>query len=98
LLVEEVNTKPLTKEKVPGRTCLGCGHKQQKSLLHRLVVDERHQVVWDTAQTAPGRGAYLCAQSERCLQAALKRKAFQRAFRATQQLDMTNLEACLREK
>jgi hypothetical protein len=33
----------------------------------------------DAAQTALGRGAYLCGAG--CLTAAAKRKAFQRAFR-----------------
>jgi predicted RNA-binding protein YlxR (DUF448 family) len=78
-------------EKGPWRTCLGCGKKQQKSLLHRLVVDEAHQVVLDTAQTAPGRGAYLCGLG--CLAAAKKRRAFQRAFRSTSELAYSTLEA-----
>jgi hypothetical protein len=79
----------------PVRTCLGCGKKQQKSLLHRLVLNEEHQPVCDTAQTAPGRGAYLCGPG--CLAAATKRKAFQRAFKRSTELDMRNLEEFLRK-
>ena len=91
-------------EKGPGpeRTCLGCGKKQQKSLLHRLVLDERHQAVLDRTQTAPGRGAYFCGPG--CLAAAIKRKALHRAFKKALQraeikaLDVTNLEADLQTK
>jgi predicted RNA-binding protein YlxR (DUF448 family) len=92
-------------EKGPGpeRTCLGCGKKQQKSLLHRLVLNERHQAVRDRTQTAPGRGAYFCGPG--CLAAAIKRRALHRAFKKALQraeivnaLDVTNLEADLQTK
>ncbi len=75
----------------PERTCLGCGKKQAKCLLHRLVLDEKHQPLLDRTQAAPGRGAYLCGPG--CLAAAVKRKAFQRAFKKNVALDVTNLEA-----
>lgn len=84
------------------RTCLGCGKKQLKSLLHRLVLNAQHQPLLDRTQNAPGRGAYLCGPG--CLSAATKKKAFQRAFKkAFQQamnnpLDLTNLEADLQPK
>ncbi len=74
----------------PIRTCLGCGKKQPKGLLHRLVLDEQHQPVWDRSQGAPGRGAYLCGPG--CLTAAVKRKAFQRAFKKNVALDVKTLE------
>ena len=77
----------------PTRTCVGCGKKQQKALLHRLVLTDTHQPVLDRTHGAPGRGAYLCGPG--CLKAALKRKAFQRAFRQSVELDMTCLEAAL---
>ena len=75
----------------PVRTCLGCGKKQTKALLRRLVLDEKNQPLLDRSQGAPGRGAYLCGPG--CLQAAVKRKAFQRAFKKNVALDVTNLEA-----
>jgi predicted RNA-binding protein YlxR (DUF448 family) len=78
----------------PVRTCLGCGKKQPKRLLHRLVLDERRHPVMDTAQTAPGRGAYLCGPG--CLTAAVKKKAFQRAFKQAIELDVNDLEEALR--
>jgi len=57
------------------------------------VLDERHQPVLDRTGSAPGRGAYLCGPG--CLKAALKRKAFQRAFRGQARLEQMNLEAFL---
>lgn len=86
----------------PHRTCLGCGKKQLKSLLHRLVLNQLHQPVLDRTQAAPGRGAYLCGPG--CLKAAVKRKAFHRAFQKAFQraqshaLDVTTLEADLQTK
>jgi len=64
-------------------------------LLHRLVLDMKHHPVLDRTQAAPGRGAYLCGPG--CLKAAIKRKAFQRAFRSTIELDETSLEAALQQ-
>lgn len=78
----------------PVRTCLGCGKKQLKRLLHRLVLDAQHHPVSDTAQTAPGRGAYLCGPG--CLSAAVKRKAFHRAFKQSVELNLNDLEEALR--
>jgi hypothetical protein len=80
----------------PTRTCLGCGKKQPKGLLHRLVLNEQHQPVHDAAQTAPGRGAYLCGPG--CLAAAMKRKAFQRAFKQSVELVVNDLEEALQTK
>lgn len=70
---------------------MGCGKKQAKRLLHRLVLNEQHQPMLDSAQDAPGRGAYLCGAG--CLAAAVKRKAFQRAFKQHVALVVTDLEA-----
>ncbi|MGV3623593.1 MAG: YlxR family protein [Archangium sp.] len=69
---------------------MGCGKKQAKRLLHRLVLDEKNQPLLDRTQAAPGRGAYLCGPG--CLAAAVKRKAFQRAFKKNVALDVTTLE------
>jgi predicted RNA-binding protein YlxR (DUF448 family) len=61
------------------RTCIGCGQKKPKALLRRMVLGEDGGPVYDRAQVAAGRGAYLCGPG--CLAAAVKRKAFGRAFR-----------------
>ncbi|MGQ0508052.1 MAG: YlxR family protein [Myxococcaceae bacterium] len=63
----------------PERTCIGCGAKRSKRMLIRLALEDGGRVRMDKPQTAPGRGAYLCQAG--CLRAAVKRKAFQRAFR-----------------
>jgi predicted RNA-binding protein YlxR (DUF448 family) len=42
-------------------------------------------VVADPMQTSPGRGAYVC--STRCLEDAIRRRAFQRAYRRPVVLD-----------
>ncbi|MBM4782756.1 MAG: YlxR family protein [Archangiaceae bacterium] len=90
-----MDSNVVTTDERPGpvRTCLGCGKKQPKALLHRLVLNERHQPVKDTAQTAPGRGAYLCGPG--CLKAAVKKKAFQRAFKQSIELELNHLEEAL---
>jgi len=48
------------------RQCLCCRHRFEKSELLRLVVDEQGSLWPDLLQKAPGRGSYLCMQSE-CL-------------------------------
>ncbi len=61
----------------PVRTCVGCGAKQAKAALARLVVREGKAVL--AAGGEPGRGAYLCGVA--CLRKALDRRALPRAFR-----------------
>lgn len=78
----------------PERTCVGCGTKREKKALIRVAVDPVGQVVLDRQGTLPGRGAYLC--NPQCLKAAVKRKAFLRAFRGkAAPIDPAQLEASL---
>ena len=78
----------------PERSCIGCGAKKPKRALSRLVLDHEGQPRLDAKQDAPGRGAYLCGAG--CLTAAMKRKAFQRAFRGELKgLDHGGLQAAL---
>lgn len=63
----------------PVRTCIGCGAKKAQGELLRVVASPEGGVVVDRTSRQPGRGAYLCGAG--CLSAALKRKAFGRAFR-----------------
>ncbi len=60
------------------RTCVGCGARVDPGQLVRLRV-EGAQVVIDTGRQG-GRGAWLHA-SEACLERAVRRRAFDRAFR-----------------
>lgn len=71
----------LTDEPGPVRTCLGCGKKQLKALLHRLVLDAQRQPTLDRPHGAPGRGRI--PRGPGCLKAAIKKKAFHRAFKGT---------------
>ncbi|HYO57931.1 YlxR family RNase P modulator [Archangium sp.] len=63
----------------PVRSCIGCGARRVQEELTRLAVGPEGAVVVDRARRLPGRGAYLCGAG--CLAAAVKRKAFGRAFR-----------------
>ena len=71
------------------RTCVGCQVRAAKSDLLRLVVIG-NQVVPDHRGQLPGRGAYL-HPDQRCLEQAMRRRAFPRAFRLAGPLDATAL-------
>lgn len=74
----------------PVRTCVGCGSKRPQAELTRFVIGPGGAIEVDRARRLPGRGAYLCGAG--CLTAALKRKAFGRAFRGKAgQLDPSQL-------
>lgn len=59
---------------------MGCRERAAKSELLRIVVDE-DACVPDPRGTLPGRGAYLHPVSV-CLDLAVRRRAFPRAFKA----------------
>lgn len=63
----------------PVRSCIGCGVRRPQRELVRLGLGADGEVTVDRPRRLPGRGAYLCGAG--CLAAALKRKAFSRAFR-----------------
>ncbi len=74
---------PKSKERpqhIPERTCVACRARGQKRGLIRLVRTPEGQVLVDPTGRRPGRGAYLCA-AQPCWDAALKRKALNRALR-----------------
>jgi predicted RNA-binding protein YlxR (DUF448 family) len=57
---------------------VGCGRVAPEARLRRLAL--RHdRVVADPAAALPGRGAYVC--DDACLERAVRRRAFGRAFR-----------------
>ncbi len=62
----------------PERTCIGCGEKAGQGELVRLALVDGVVVVDRDRQG--GRGAWL-HPGEECLERAVKRKAFGRAFR-----------------
>lgn len=63
----------------PVRTCLGCGATAPQPGLARLRVAEGARVVLDGTRSG-GRGAWV-HPAEACLERALRRRAFARAFR-----------------
>ncbi|MER6999460.1 YlxR family protein [Streptomyces sp. NPDC000410] len=63
----------------PERTCVGCRERAAKSELLRIVAVEG-ACVPDHRGTLPGRGAYMHPASV-CLDLAVRRRAFPRAFR-----------------
>jgi hypothetical protein len=81
----------------PERQCIGCGLRGPQSGFVRLVVADmggaKRVVVADSVRH-DGRGAYLC-RKQACLERALLRKAFQRAFRTSIEVDKDCLEAAV---
>lgn len=79
--------------RAPERTCLGCRTKKGRSLLRRVVLiqdGESLRVVWDVKGALSGRGGWLCPD-ENCLAAAVRRRAFNRAFKTGENLDLAGL-------
>jgi len=63
----------------PVRTCVGCGQAVAQATLVRIRVGEGARVVLDLERSG-GRGAWLHREAG-CLERAVKRRAFARAFR-----------------
>ena len=78
-IMSETNRK---KKYIPGRTCVGCREKKEKSELLRLVAAEDGKVLPDETGKAAGRGAYLCRCTS-CLEKAIRSKALDRALKLT---------------
>lgn len=66
-------------ERVPVRTCAGCGARAVKSDLLRLVA-AGDEIVPDVRGRRPGRGVYLHPTQE-CFKKAERRRALTRALR-----------------
>ncbi|MET0903370.1 MAG: YlxR family protein [Acidimicrobiales bacterium] len=60
---------------------MGCRRVASQDELVRLV--RRPDGTVEISRTRPGRGAWLCAGSSACLQAAARRGALSRALRAS---------------
>ena len=63
----------------PVRTCVGCRSRKEQQSLTRYVPNEMGQPVM--SRTASGRGAWMCAESVSCFEAAMKVRAFDRAWK-----------------
>ncbi|WP_196881995.1 YlxR family protein [Arthrobacter sp. CAN_A214] len=72
-----------TADSRPVRTCVGCRKRAGQSHLVRVVaqeIDGNLAVVIDEHRRLSGRGAWLHPDPA-CMETAIKRKAFNRAFR-----------------
>ncbi|MFN8032034.1 MAG: YlxR family protein [Mycobacterium sp.] len=76
----------------PVRTCIGCRKRELAVDLLRVVAVSNGTGQWavtvDSAGNLPGRGAWLHPE-DRCLTAAIRRRAFARALRITGSPDTT---------
>ncbi|MDT0269287.1 YlxR family protein [Streptomyces sp. DSM 44915] len=77
----------------PERTCIGCRQRSARDGLLRVVVIGG-RCVPDLRGTLPGRGAYL-HPTPTCLEQAVRRRAFPRAFRAQVTPDADGLRVAL---
>jgi hypothetical protein len=66
--------------KQPQRTCLGCRQVKDQGQLVRFVRSPDGGILVDLRGRLPGRGAYLC-NDRNCIDTAVSRKQFDRAFR-----------------
>jgi predicted RNA-binding protein YlxR (DUF448 family) len=66
--------------RLPERTCIGCRRKGGPAGLVRFA--RRPDGILAVGRGEPGRGAWLCAGSEACFEAAVRRRAFSRALRS----------------
>lgn len=69
----------MQQKKVPMRMCTGCGEMKPKKELVRIVRNVSGEISVDVTGKKPGRGAYICKDSQ-CLKKARKAKRFERAF------------------
>ena len=66
----------------PIRTCVACRQEAGKRSLVRVVRDAGGAAALDATGRAPGRGAYV-HRDPQCLENARKRRALDRALKAT---------------
>ncbi|HVL64164.1 MAG TPA: YlxR family protein [Actinomycetota bacterium] len=64
----------------PIRTCVGCRAKREQQALLRVALGGQDGLVLD--RRAPGRGAWLCAETAlACFEQAVKKRAFARTLK-----------------
>ncbi|MER5867776.1 YlxR family protein [Kitasatospora sp. NPDC002040] len=80
----------------PERTCVGCRKRAAKHQLLRVVAIEG-VCVPDPRGALPGRGAHLHPDPT-CLDLAVRRRAFPRAFRLQGMLDTADLSEFVEQR
>ena len=71
----------MKQRKVPLRKCTGCQEMKDKRELIRIVRNDAGEFSLDRTGKKPGRGAYICPNTE-CLAKAQKSKGLERPFKA----------------
>ena len=66
-------------KKIPMRQCVGCREMKPKKELVRVDKSPTGEITVDFRGKAPGRGAYVCPNTD-CLKRAIKSKALERGF------------------
>ena len=66
-------------KKIPNRTCIGCNTQKPKKELIRIVKNTQGEIKIDKTGKLPGRGAYICNNSE-CLEKAVRSKRLEKSF------------------
>ena len=69
----------MTPKKIPMRMCLGCGVMKPKRELIRVVRSPEDSISLDVTGKKPGRGAYICPDSE-CLRKARKARRLEKSL------------------
>ena len=92
MIQREISAKAQRRTDGPVRTCVGCRKRELAVELLRVVAvstgNGKYAVTVDPAGSLPGRGAWL-HPDPRCLDAAIRRRAFARALRITGSPDLT---------
>ncbi|HSN90216.1 MAG TPA: DUF448 domain-containing protein [Anaeromyxobacteraceae bacterium] len=79
----------------PERTCIGCGGKAARGMLARMRIEGTTVIV--DRKASGGRGAWMHRGGD-CLERAVRRRAFARAFRRSDlRWDVASLRAGLTE-
>lgn len=69
----------MKKRKTPERMCTGCREKKPKKELVRIVRSPEQEITVDFTGKKPGRGAYICANTD-CLKKTKKSRGLDRAL------------------
>ena len=67
-------------KKLPQRTCIGCGQQKDKRDLIRVVKNNQGEIFLDKSGKEPGRGAYICDNTE-CLERLIKSRKLEKSFK-----------------
>ena len=67
------------KKNIPMRMCIACREMKPKLEMTRVVKNAEGDISPDPTGKAPGRGAYICSNSE-CLKKLMGKKLLNRAF------------------